>query len=104
MVDDVGDFARPDSLGPNAGPTVQGTVFVSTWGEGYDPHAPAGARKTGLGKRSVGVNNRFSYGGVAAMSAYHDLYARMCHDGLAQAMPFGFNFEQMVHWLSLIHI
>ena len=98
LVDDVGDFARPDSLGPNAGPTVQGTVFVSTWGEGYDPHAPAGARKTGLGKRSVGVNNRFSYGGVAAMSAYHDLYARMCHDGLAQAMPFGFNFEQMVHW------
>ena len=106
LAEDVGDFARPDSKGANAGPTVQGTVFVPTWGEGYDPHAPAGslvgtlfgAEKDGSAKRSVGVNNRFSYGGVAAMRAYHDLYARMCHDGLVQDMPPGFNLEQVVHW------
>ena len=100
---DAGDSAR---LGADAGegPTVAGTVFVPSWGEGYDPHAGGGVwgtlfgAKTSAAKRRAGVNNRFSYGGVAAMSAYHDLYARMCHDGLAQSMPAGVNFEQMVRW------
>jgi hypothetical protein len=100
---DAGDSAR---LGADAGegPTVAGTVFVPSWGEGYDPHAGDGVwgtlfgAKTSAAKRRAGVNNRFSYGGVAAMSAYHDLYARMCHDGLAQSMPAGVNFEQMVRW------
>ena len=31
---------------------------------------------------SVGINDRFGFGGVGAMRAYHDLYARMCHDNL----------------------
>ena len=104
LAGDVGDFVSFDASDASKGPTVQGTVFVPTWGEGYDPHAGGGVwgyffgSKTSAKKRRAGVNNRFSYGGVAAMSAYHDLYARMCHDGLAQDMPAGVNFEQMVNW------
>ena len=56
-------------------------------GGGWGPSSSSHGIPRAQGKRRrLGVNNRFSYGGVAAMSAYHDLYARMCHDGLAQSM------------------
>ena len=32
------------------------------------------------------------------MRAYHDAYARLCHDGLAAEMPSGVNLEQLVAW------
>ena len=49
-------------------------------------------------KAREGVNNRFSFGGVDGMRAYHDAYARLCHDGLAAEMPSGVNLEQLVAW------
>jgi hypothetical protein len=110
--DDAGAFVSSNGsekgLSSTATPrNVSGTIFVPSWGKGYDPLAPAGgwiaaglfgSPRRGATKRRPGVNNRFSFGGVAAMEAYHDLYPRMCHDGLSATMPSGMNFEQMVQW------
>lgn len=86
----------------------RGTVWVPTWGTGHDPNAGKGllgntrvfapGSASSRAKAREGVNNRFSFGGVDGMRAYHDAYARLCHDGLAAEMPSGVNLEQLVAW------
>ena len=106
---DFGDFVVPlkDSKANFRGKgnaSIAGTIYVPNWGEGYDPHAGAGfwgylfESKTSYQKRRAGVNDRFSFGGVAAMSAYHDLYSQICYGDLVNEMPFDINLEQMIRW------
>ena len=102
--------ARPDVVLVNDLPDLRklnhdGVVYVPSWGHGYNPREAS--------KRHPGINDRFAFGGAGAMGTYHDLYARMCHDGWAMddgggvgeseeqegdSLPGGLNFEQMLHW------
>ena len=93
---------------------IQGTVFIPSWGTGYDPTAgnkwkhwgpfvypslfPKKKRQHESKKNRVGENNRFAVGGLAAMSIYHELYTQMCHGGLVTSLPPNVNFEQMVRF------
>jgi hypothetical protein len=81
-----------------------GTVWTPTWGSGSNPRAfgfwffGGGSGSGSSRKRAEGVNNRFSYGGVRGMAAYHDAYVALCHDGLSSELPRGVNLEQLVAW------
>ena len=81
-----------------------GTVWTPTWGSGSNPRAfgfwffGGGSGSGSSRKRAEGVNNRFSYGGVRGMTAYHDAYVALCHDGLSSELPRGVNLEQLVAW------
>ena len=106
---DFGDFVVPvkdstDDLRGKGTASIAHTIYVPNWGEGYDPHAGSGfwrylfASKTSYKKRRAGVNDRFSFGGAAAISAYHDLYSKLCYGDLVTEMPFDINLEQMIWW------
>lgn len=98
--------ARPDTVLVNDIPDLrrldpEGVVYVPSWGHGYDPRASDKI------KRVPGINDRFGFGGPGAMEAYHDLYALMCHDEMAdgsrenpddKGLPPRLNYEQMLHW------
>ena len=91
--------ARPDNVYVDALPDLKslpadGNVYVPSWGHGFDPKSSSKV------KRRAGLNDRFAFGGADAMSAYHNLYNRLCSDeSIADArMPPKMNFEQMMWW------